>query len=90
MNKAEFIDAVASSADLSKADLGWDCGACGFKTCGELIKHFRKKGGQGRVGAGAGARHVGRRSADDRQQALVGQERERTDCHPETGGDPRS
>lgn len=39
-------------ANLSKADLGWDCGACGFKTCGKLMKHFREKGGPGRIVAG--------------------------------------
>ncbi len=39
-------------ANLSKPDLGWDCGACGFKTCGQMAKHFKSEGGPGRVGAG--------------------------------------
>jgi len=36
-------------ANLAKADLGWDCGACGFATCGEMMKHFQEQGGLGRM-----------------------------------------
>lgn len=39
-------------ADLSIADLGWDCGACGFSTCVEFNKFKREEGGLGRIGAG--------------------------------------
>ncbi len=39
-------------ADLARADLGWDCGACGFPTCGELTKHFKKNSGMGRMMVG--------------------------------------
>lgn len=39
-------------ADLARADLGWDCGACGFPTCGELARHYKKSGGLGRMMAG--------------------------------------
>jgi uncharacterized ferredoxin-like protein len=39
-------------ADLSIADLGWDCGACGFPTCVEFNKFKRAEGGLGRIGAG--------------------------------------
>ncbi|RJP74350.1 MAG: hypothetical protein C4532_02755 [Candidatus Abyssobacteria bacterium SURF_17] len=39
-------------ADLSTADLGWDCGACGFPTCAEFNKFKREEGGLGRIGAG--------------------------------------
>ncbi len=39
-------------ADLAKADLGWDCGACGFATCGELTRHFKKNSGMGRMMVG--------------------------------------
>ncbi len=39
-------------ADISIADLGWDCGACGFSTCAEFNKFKREEGGLGRLGAG--------------------------------------
>ena len=39
-------------ADLIKPDVGWDCGACGFKTCGEMFKYFKSDGGPGRLAAG--------------------------------------
>jgi uncharacterized ferredoxin-like protein len=39
-------------ADLAKADLGWDCGACGFATCGELTRYFKKNSGMGRMMTG--------------------------------------
>lgn len=39
-------------ANLSKADLGWNCGACGFSTCGEFAKYFKEHGGFGRLGTG--------------------------------------
>jgi len=39
-------------ANLAKADLGWDCGACGFATCGELAQHFKKHSGMGRIVSG--------------------------------------
>ncbi len=39
-------------ADLGKADLGWDCGACGFPTCAEFNKFKKEEGGLGRIGAG--------------------------------------
>ncbi len=39
-------------ADLGKADLGWDCGACGFPTCGEFNKFKKEHGGLGRLGFG--------------------------------------
>ncbi len=39
-------------ADLTKADLGWNCGSCGFQTCGEFTKYKKKHGGMGRHSAG--------------------------------------
>ena len=39
-------------ADLSKAELGWDCGACGFPTCTEFNKYKKERGGLGRIGIG--------------------------------------
>lgn len=39
-------------ADLARADLGWDCGACGFATCGEFNNFKKEHGGIGRLGAG--------------------------------------
>lgn len=39
-------------ADLGKADLGWDCGACGFPTCAEFNKYKTEHGGLGRIGTG--------------------------------------
>ena len=51
----KLIDAGTSppvlllGADLTEA-IGWDCGGCGFSTCGEFMKYLRKNKG---VGAGA-------------------------------------
>lgn len=39
-------------ADLARADLGWDCGACGFPSCAEFTKYFKKHGGMGRMVVG--------------------------------------
>jgi len=39
-------------ADLGKADLGWDCGACGFATCAEFNRYRKEHGGLGKIGAG--------------------------------------
>lgn len=44
--------ALILGADLGKADLGWDCGACGFATCGEFNKFKKEQGGIGRLGSG--------------------------------------
>ena len=43
---------LTMGADCMKADLGWDCGACGFPTCGELIKYARENGGLGTMVSG--------------------------------------
>ena len=39
-------------ADLGKAELCWDCGACGFTTCAEFNKYKTEHGGLGRLGTG--------------------------------------
>ncbi|MEW6261751.1 MAG: DUF2148 domain-containing protein [Thermodesulfobacteriota bacterium] len=39
-------------ANLAKADLGWDCGACGFPTCAEFLKYCKDHAGLGRIGVG--------------------------------------
>ena len=39
-------------ADVTQSELGWDCGACGFKTCGEFNKYAKKKRGVGRIFGG--------------------------------------
>lgn len=43
---------IVLGADLGKADLGWDCGACGFATCAEFNRYRKEHGGLGRIGAG--------------------------------------
>jgi uncharacterized ferredoxin-like protein len=43
---------ILLGADLAKADLGWNCGSCGFPTCGEFTKYKKKHGGMGRHSAG--------------------------------------
>jgi len=43
---------IVLAADLGKAELGWDCGACGFPTCGEFTKYKGEHGGLGRLGMG--------------------------------------
>lgn len=39
-------------ADLTKSELQWDCGACGFATCKEFNKYSKESGGMGLFGAG--------------------------------------
>ncbi len=39
-------------ADLARADLGWNCGACGFRTCGEFARYYKKQGNRGKLMAG--------------------------------------
>jgi hypothetical protein len=39
-------------ADLTKAELGWNCGACGFPTCLDFNKFKKEHGGLGRIGYG--------------------------------------
>ncbi|UCD56632.1 MAG: hypothetical protein JSV16_12485 [Candidatus Hydrogenedentota bacterium] len=39
-------------ADLSIADLGWNCGTCGFRTCSKFNKYKKEHGGLGRIGMG--------------------------------------
>ncbi len=43
---------VAMGANYSKADLGWDCGACGFPTCKEFLKYHKKEAGMGNTTSG--------------------------------------
>ncbi len=38
---------VAMGADYTKADLGWDCGACGFPTCSEFNRYSKDHAGPG-------------------------------------------
>jgi uncharacterized ferredoxin-like protein len=45
IDRGESPALLLLGADLAKADLGWDCGACGFATCGELTRYFKKDGG---------------------------------------------
>ncbi len=39
-------------ADLTKSELGWDCGACGFPSCADFNAHSKGAGGMGKVGGG--------------------------------------
>lgn len=43
---------LALGADLSRAEMQWDCGACGFPTCAEFNKYSKEYGGLGRMGGG--------------------------------------
>lgn len=39
-------------ADASSSSLGWNCGACGFKTCGEFNKFSKENAGRGTAQGG--------------------------------------
>jgi len=43
---------VTMGADYAKADLGWDCGACGFPTCKEFLRFNKDEGGMGSMASG--------------------------------------
>jgi uncharacterized ferredoxin-like protein len=43
---------VAIGANLTTSELGWDCGACGFATCGEFNKYSKANKGYGMLGLG--------------------------------------
>ncbi|MBI5015570.1 MAG: hypothetical protein HZB55_08755 [Deltaproteobacteria bacterium] len=43
---------VALGADYTKADLGWDCGACGFSTSRDYLKYSGENKGMGALCAG--------------------------------------
>jgi len=38
---------VMIGADLTRSNVGWDCGACGFATCGEFNEYSRYNRGRG-------------------------------------------
>lgn len=40
---------VLLGADLTRSELNWDCGACGFGTCGEFNAYSKKNRGMGAV-----------------------------------------
>ncbi len=39
-------------ADLTSSELSWDCGACGFDTCGEFNKYSKDNKGRGALWSG--------------------------------------
>lgn len=39
-------------ANLMHSELGWDCGACGFKSCAEFNRFSKESGGMGLFGGG--------------------------------------
>ena len=39
-------------ADLTRSELGWNCGACGFASCAEFNKFAKESGGMGLFGGG--------------------------------------
>ncbi|MEW5980120.1 MAG: DUF2148 domain-containing protein [Acidobacteriota bacterium] len=52
IDKGQSPVVLLLGANLARADVGWDCGACGFTTCGEMMKYFKEHGGPGRSVAG--------------------------------------
>ncbi|MFZ5596439.1 MAG: DUF2148 domain-containing protein [Bacillota bacterium] len=43
---------VLIGADTTVSEMAWNCGACGFPTCGEFNAYARENRGQGLVGGG--------------------------------------
>jgi uncharacterized ferredoxin-like protein len=48
----ETVVMVLLGADLTVSDLGWDCGACGFRTCKEFNAYSKKHRGVGHLNEG--------------------------------------
>jgi len=48
----ETVVMVLLGADLTVSDLGWDCGACGFRTCKEFNGYTKKHRGAGHLNEG--------------------------------------
>lgn len=46
-DKGEPIPLVLLGADLTRSELGWDCGACGFETCAEFNLYAKKNKSRG-------------------------------------------
>ena len=51
-DKGQTIPILLLGADLTKSELGWDCGACGFQTCGEFNAYAAKNKGRSSLWAG--------------------------------------
>jgi uncharacterized ferredoxin-like protein len=45
LDKKEPLPLVLLGADLTRSELGWDCGACGFATCAEFNVYSKKNKG---------------------------------------------
>lgn len=43
---------ILIGADLTSSELGWNCGACGFKTCGEFNKYAKENRSPGGLWSG--------------------------------------
>ncbi len=51
--KGETLPILLLGADLTRSELGWDCGACGFETCADFNAYAKeKKGGTGLMWGG--------------------------------------
>lgn len=48
----EPMSLLVIGTDATQSDLGWNCGACGFKTCGEFNKHAKQNKGRGTAQGG--------------------------------------
>ena len=45
--KKETLPILLIGADITRSELGWDCGACGFATCGEFNRYSKKNRSRG-------------------------------------------
>jgi uncharacterized ferredoxin-like protein len=51
LDEGDLPPVLLIGADLTKA-IGWDCGGCGFTTCGEFTNYLKKNKGLGIVASG--------------------------------------
>ena len=49
-DKGEAPLIINIGGSVSRSDLGWNCGACGFDTCEEFNSYSKDKGGGGQLG----------------------------------------
>ena len=52
LDNNEPLPLLLLGADLTKSELGWDCGACGFETCAEFNAYTKKNKGRSALWGG--------------------------------------
>lgn len=80
--RGESVPILLLGADLTRSELGWDCGACGFESCSDFNKYANKNRSKGLLWGGPTCvwKLMDFSAACDFACAAVGQQR--MDCRP--------